>query len=416
MNRPRILFRAAGIADAAGVRAAPGAIAIEGHRVIAAGSPEAVGTVADAIVRDLPDRVLIPGLVNAHAHLDLSHLGPQPYAGDFISWVTTLRESRAVDDEAAAASVRRGIELAHRGGTVLIGDIAGVRSTVPFDILRKAGPAVGLGGVSFLEIFGIGRSQAVAASFIQTMAERFGSEGGTVRFGLQPHAPYSCGLDVYRAAARTGLPLATHLAETHAEIEIIRDGTGPLVDMLRAFGVWDASIRPAHQHPVKWLSSVLEHAPFIAAHLNYVDDMHINALARWPITVAYCPRASAYFQHDQPHRYRHMMDAGINVALGTDSIVCLDTPDRLSPLDEMRLLYRRDNVDALRLLHMATRAGARALGENEDSVTFRPGPVRGIVGVPVNPHSTIDPLHQVLERDDAPQWILPPAATEEEAS
>jgi cytosine/adenosine deaminase-related metal-dependent hydrolase len=267
--------------------------------------------------------------------------------------------------------------------------------------------------VGFVEIFGVGggcqggldRIAAVAAACEAFISPR-------TRPGLQPHAPYSCAPAVYRAAAATGLPLATHLAETPEEIAFTRSGTGPLVDMLRRIGVWNGSITAPGLHPVDLILSILEARPILAAHLNYLDDGHVDRLAASSISVAYCPRASAYFGHPheghRAHRYREMLARGVNVALGTDSMICLDTPGRISVLDDMRFLHRRDATDARTLLRMATLNGARALGWDESLFTFAPGPVAGVLVVDVGEVSRADPLATVLHSDSAPRWLLGP--------
>jgi cytosine/adenosine deaminase-related metal-dependent hydrolase len=128
------------------------------------------------------------------------------------------------------------------------------------------------------------------------------------------------------------------------------------------------------------MAEVLGAAPFLVAHVNDCDDAAIRTLARTGTSVAYCPRASAYFgaeRHFGPHRYRDMLGAGINVALGTDSIVNL--PESavgaagMSILDEMRFLYRRDGTDPRVLLGMGTVNGARALGLPADAFAFGVG-------------------------------------------
>jgi cytosine/adenosine deaminase-related metal-dependent hydrolase len=241
-----------------------------------------------------------------------------------------------------------------------------------------------------------------------------------VRLGLPPHAPYSCGPDVYRFAAASGLPVATHLAETLEELRFVANADGPLANLLRSIGVWDETITALGGHPIDALADALAAAPFVLAHLNYIEPRHIDRLAQWSIAVAYCPRASAYFGHPHPgtaefpnttpHRYRDMLAAGINVALGTDSIVCLNTPDRISVLDEMRLLHERDDADARTLLRMATTNGARALGFDPDLVTFAPGTTAGVLALPIDPASSVDPLTQALRSDAAPTWLTGPGA------
>ncbi len=416
-NRPaptgrEIVLIAGAICDAAGRSFRPGAIRLRDGRILDVGDPSAVTPSPEATVIRRSGAVLLPALVNAHSHLDLTHIGPRPYTGRFTDWVGMIRAERAVTDDGIDRAVRRGIELALAGGTGIIGDIAGINSLQPWRTLRDSP----LAGVSFIEHFGLGPRQARAIEQMQQLDRDQLRSKNNVTLGLQPHAPYSCGPDVFAAAARVGRPLATHIAETPEELAYCRDGRGPIVDMLRAIGVWDESIEPLGGHPLDALSDSLHATPWLIAHLNYIEDRHIEVLARLPGSVAYCPRASEYFGHpvdDQPpHAYRAMLDAGVNVCLGTDGLVCLDTPDRISVLDEMRRLHRRDGTDPDRLLAMATTNGARALGLDPDLVTFAPGDVAGIIAVPFDPGDPADPLTQVLRRTDPPAWASPAGAGE----
>lgn len=407
MNHNRMLFRAAMVIDGAGVSAAPGAVLVEGRRIIAAGAPQAVGEPSNCRVVDMPNDVLIPGLVNVHCHLDLTHIGPQPFTGDFVSWVTELRRKRAASPEAIDSSVRLGVEKSRAGGTAIIGDIAGVSSLQPVQTLRS----MGLPGVSFFEVFGLAGHQRLAMERIRMALESCPLRQDGVTLGLEPHAPYSCGLEVFWAAAEADMPRSTHLAETHEEIEFVRTAGGPLAQMLKQIGVWDDAITGHQQHPIDLLLPILRAAPFLAAHVNYLDDGHLELLATTPTSIAYCPRAHAYFGHDrkQPHRYREMIDLGINVALGTDSIIGLDTPDRISVLDDMRRLWRRDAANPKTLLRMATINGAKALEFDERFVTLAPGETLGVLAVPLGEERTSrDPFECALSNDLPPRWALGP--------
>ena len=404
----RKLIRAASIVDGKGRTATPGAVLLQGSQILASGAVAAIGPVDDAELIERPQCVVLPALVNVHCHLDLSHIGPMPLDGDFIGWIEQLRATRAETDEAIAASVRRGVELVVAGGTALVGDIAGVGSLVPIDQLR----ASKLGGVSFLEVFGLGNRQQHAIDAMSEAVQDGPTNESGVRLGLQPHAAYSCGRAVFEVAAQLGVPLATHLAETLDELQFVDTATGPLASMLERFGVWDDSIVGCGCHPVDYITEVLGDRAIVAAHLNYVDNCHVEKLANSPITVAYCPRASAYFGHPHdgypPHRYRDMLEVGVNVALGTDGLPCLDTPDRISVLDDMRFLYQRDSADPISLLRMATVAGASALGFDESLFTLAPGPTAGLLLVETDRDDARDPLTQVLQGDHAPQWIAGP--------
>ena len=103
-----------------------------------------------------------------------------------------------------------------------------------------------------------------------------------------------------------------------------------------------------------------------------------------------------------------MLASGINVALGTDSMLCLDTPNRISVLDEMRLLHRRDNADPRLLLQMGTTNGAIALGVEPSRFTLDPGPVAGLIALDINPDNALDPLRQILVGDAPPEWLSGP--------
>ena len=408
MKTQRTLLSAAMIADGESAWVAPGAILVEAGRILASGSPQSIGSVGDAERVDLPDCVLIPALVNSHCHLDLTLIPRVPFPGDFRSWADYVRDSRETEDDRIAAAVRRGVDLSRLGGTAIIGDIAGNGSLVPLRQLRQSGMA----GVSFLEVFGAGRRQEKAVDRMSRAIGEIPDDESNARLGLQPHSPYSCGESVYYAAASLGRAVSTHLAETLEELEFVAQATGPLADLLSDLGVWDETIVPRRSHPIDWLAQSMAAAPFVAAHVNYIEPRHLSWLAAWNTTVACCPRAAEYFGHPQrgnpPHQYRRMMEAGVNVALGTDSSLCLDTPGRISILDEMRLLHRRDSAEPRSLLKMATTAGARGLGFDTRLVNLAPGPTAGILAVPCDPTGDYSPLVSALKRDDPPRWVWGP--------
>mgnify|MGYP003387437430 CR=1 FL=1 len=405
-NRRMIL--AAGVIDATGMAACPGAVLVEGDRILAAGSPEQIGSVPEAELVQMPEMLLLPGLVNAHAHLDLSGEGVWPAAGnDFRGWVGQVRGLRAAQTPAMCEqAVQRGIELALAGGTSCIGDIAGHSPMATAKALRESS----LRGVSFQEVFGLGDRQEATVDRMRAMVEGAPLEAQGIRLGLSPHAPYSCGPAVFGAAAECGLPLTTHLAETQAEIELSVSGTGSLRDMLeRDIGVWDTSVDVPRAHPIDALIGSLDRGQFLCAHLNWIESRHVDMLAASDVRVVYCPRASAAFGHCPPmlpsHPWRRLHDAGVTVCLGTDSLLCLDTPDRLSVLDDMRLLFQRDGVDARLLLSMATTHGASALDLEHDLVRFGPG-LAGVLACRAEGNTIDTLLADVLGRDDAPQWAV----------
>lgn len=400
--------------DALGPPIRPAAIHWRAGEVIAIGSPEAVPCPPGARMIERPSHLVLPGLVNAHAHLDLTAIGPKPYGGDFIEWIDFVRGARPTDPVALAESVRLGIEKSIAGGTAIIGDIAGVGSTVPLDVLRADGR---LRGISFVEFFGLGSRQARAIEAMEALCEAHPfDERHRIQVGLQPHAPYSAGREVYAAAARLsaarGLPASTHLAETQAEIEFARRATGPFAEYLRKIGKWDEAIKPLRDHPIEALARIFDHpARWIAAHVNYADPLYLFGLMKWGVSIAHCPRATSYFQHltcSQSGLTRLIAASFDRCAFGTDSIVNLDRADRISILDEMAMLHRRDRIGPAGLLRCATIAGAEALGFDPQLVTLEPGPCAGLLAVEFDPADERDALAQVLSDPGPIEWLVGP--------
>ncbi len=397
-----------------------------GYKIIAWGTHAQIDQMdlpKSMIELTLRGRLIIPALVNAHAHLDLTHIGPIAHdpADGFVKWVDHIRSNRKLDDSDIQDAVALGIKGSLAGGSIAVGDIAGA----PMGRITDA-PAHELAfspliGVSYLEFFGIGTSAPAAITKINHYLSTVYPQSLTniansgVEIGLQPHAPNTVDLVVYRwaaAAARArSMPLSTHLAETPEERAFIAEGTGPQRTFLERFGIWHDSILDhiaKSNHPVEHLADVLADFPFLVAHVNDATDATIETLAKTNTAVAYCPRASAYFgadHHFGPHRYRDMLAADINVCLGTDSIVNLDTPDRISILDEMRFLHRRDAIDPITLLQLATTNGAKALGLNESNFTLAPGnhPL-GLLAIPVAP-GILDSWQGAMLSSEPPEWV-----------
>ncbi|MEQ8850565.1 MAG: amidohydrolase family protein [Phycisphaerales bacterium] len=388
-----IQIDAAAVADAR-AEFAPGSLLLDrsGGRttVLAAGSPDEIGRshpAPDARIR-LPNSTLIPGMVNAHTHLDLTHMGPLAHdpSHGLTPWLHKVVAGRVHEPDEIADSVRQGIAKSLAGGVVAVGDIAGWTDHGPTLTPHRALAESRVVGTSYVEFFAIGPSEArrmeIMRAFMADHAAAFRDAlASDTRLGLTPHAPYT----VTRAAYDTCIefardfPLTTHLAESHAEREFIAAARGPKRDLLEAMNLWSESVAAdigVGAHPIEHLAPVLARAPWLVAHVNDADDAGIATLARTGTSVAYCPRSSAYFGADAefgPHRYRDMLAAGVNVCLGTDSIVNLNTPDRIAVLDEMRLLVNRDGLDPATALAMGTTHGARALGLNPDAFTFDPG-------------------------------------------
>lgn len=405
--------------DAHGVASAPGSILLDiadlehwqgktqalpvaSIRIIASGGPEVMPDNRGAHQRiRLPGVALLPGLVNAHAHLDLTGIGPRArdLHAPFSAWLDMIRRERPFGEEAITRAVLDGVEASIAGGVAAVGDIAGAAggkpSLIPCRVLANAP----LHGVSFVEFFGIGRGEARAYEAIEMIAALIRRPYERVRLGLSPHAPNTVGLAGYalalRIAAETASPICTHGAESLEERQFISEARGPQRALLETLGIWDdRMLREIGQgkSPIAHLGELLRAHPGMMTliHANDASDSDLDLLRASRTPVVYCPRSVAYFGHERElgrHRWRDMLDAGIPVALGTDSIVSLaEGPDplsstRLSPLDEIRWLCRDRPppqsagilAEAKRLLAMATTTSASAIRLDPARATLQPG-------------------------------------------
>lgn len=362
------------------------------------------------IVRTIerPSHVLMPGFVNAHTHLDLTHLGPFPAGqGSFGPFFARVREGRLTDADEITGAVRLGIARSLAGGVVAVGDIAGCPpgagpSAAPF-LALAASPLL---GVSYLEFFAIGTREAESLDRLERVWDDLRTRAGGspgMRLGLHPHAPYSVSLAGYARAvtlaARDGAPLSTHVAESPAEHELIARAAGPSRAFLESLGLWSDALLADFGHgktPVEHLQPVLARSASLGVrplliHLNDLSGPDVSAVARYA-SVAYCPRSSSYFDTERafgPHRYQDLLvGGGVPVCLGTDSILNVAGPG-LSPLDDARVLFRRDTLDPVTLAAMLTKNGADALGLDATQFRFgadgRAAPLAGLVAVPTSP-------------------------------
>lgn len=382
---PRNLIHATAIVDHRGVIAFPGALLLEGDCIVQVGTPQELGSIEGVSLTQI-DKIITPSFVNAHSHLDLSGAGLAPSGDSFVQWVQEVVLPIRRKTDLIEHHVQKGISLVTAGGSTIVGDIAG--SPVAGELVEESS----LRSISFVELFGLGKRQFHAIEQLQSLP---------THFGISPHAPYSCGKLVYEACFKSGRKVSTHLSESKEEIQSVREFQGPLVEHAKRVGSWDDTVESWDAHPIDAVLDVAGDTPFVAAHLNYVDDRHLSLLTESNITVAYCPRASQYFGHTN-HRWKEMLDRGINVALGTDSLLCLDTPDRISIVDEMRYLYKHEQGDPKQLFKMATYNGAVGLGFEPSLVTLCTGETAGLLAFD---SAGGEPLSDIFEATTMPTWL-----------
>lgn len=302
-----------------------------------------------------PDAELMPGLVNCHTHLELTHLGggAKHDEPDFLKWIRRIRElkettSAAAFYEAAVAGIR---DCWARGATC----IAETGST---GAVMRALHDLGGRGIVYQEVFGPEPAQCAASmseleSTIRSLRRLATSQLG---LGVSPHAPYTVSAPLYEAVAQFArteqLPIAVHVAESPEETALVRDGVGAFAEALRARGI---VVQPQHRSPVAYLvqRGVVRRGT-LCIHCVQVDDGDVTLLRNVGATVAHCPRSNAAHRHGKLPLERFRA-AGVPVGLGTDSVVSVGALDLWAEAESAGV---RDDA-ALRAL---TIEGARALG------------------------------------------------------
>jgi cytosine/adenosine deaminase-related metal-dependent hydrolase len=355
----------------------------------------------DVIVHDYGNAVILPGLVNAHVHLELSHLQPPPRVTSFTGWISAIMSSPA---PSTTDPVRAGATESLGFGVTAVGDIS--RDPVA---AREALATTQLRGVSYGEVVGMAGRRHLLESRLAAALDTAHTalQPRTIHRGISPHAPYSVEVGGYlrciAAARREQLPLTTHLAESPSEAEFLSDHTGPFRALWDTIGAWDDGVPRRAGGPIRLAErlGLLDYPQTLLAHVNYCDDDELDILARGRASVVYCPRTHAYFGHP-PHRWREMRARGINVCVGTDSRA--SAPD-LNLVEDLRLLHRvAPEVPVQTLWEMATVCGARGLGLTRASPLLKTLSTGCCV---VFPTKTDEPLIEILETDVAPVsvWV-----------
>jgi len=333
-----------------------GAVLVADDGRIAAVAPHALVPEPPGARRvEFPDAVLVPGLVNTHTHLELTHLAGRNPEREFSRWIRTIRALKdATTPEEFDHSADQGVRDCWTAGVTCIADTGSTGASL------RALARLGARGIYYQEVFGPDPAdRAGSLTELQAAVARLGPVASArARVGVSPHAAYTVSEPLFRAVAdfarREALPLAMHLAESREETALVRDGAGSFAEALRARGI------PVTAHgcsPVQYLLQlgVLERATgWLCIHCVQVDDKDIRALKESGAGLASCPRSNRAHGHGTAP-LTAFRAAGIAVGLGTDSVVSAGDVNVWAEATAAGL----EGEEALRIL---TIEGARAIG------------------------------------------------------
>ncbi len=319
---------------------------------------------------DLGNSAIIPGFVNAHTHLELTHLHKCIKSnGNFTSWIRQLVDKKNdwIENE-YALSVRDGIKSSLKSGTTTVVDITrnGIALTeLLTSRIRKS---------IFFEI--INFNPDTAEDSINDFKELITgiNHDDLLSIGIFPHAPYTVSGRLYKGCKEVSeefdIGIATHIAETKEEVEFLTRGTGHFVSLLNDFNMLKSWKHPGLS-PINYLKNIgfLENG-CILIHCNYITEEEINLIEKTKSNVVFCPRSHEYFLHDD-HPFSILQNRDINIALGTDSLASNDT---LSILDEMKFIRKHyRDLKPQDIFYMGTIAGAVALKMDDRIGRLYPG-------------------------------------------
>jgi len=386
-----------------------GAVAINGSKIVATGPRvEVVSRFPGARISDFDQAAILPGLVNAHSHLELTVMRGflESAEPDFAAWLRKLTTARmAMTTEDLLVSATCGAIEAARAGVTCFGDSCSAAIHA-----IKALQQVGMRGIVYHESFGPDPNLAEEnlAKLREQIAEIRGHESDLVRAGISPHAPYTVSAPqlelISRFAIDEKLPLMMHAAESQAEQSLMLDGLGRFAEGLKARGIeWQAPGISTIEYLAR--HGILETKPLLAHCIN-VDDSDLELIKQSGAGIAHCPKSNAKLGHGRAP-FQKFLAHGINVGLGSDSVASNNTCDILEEARFATLLARLEAgsadvssalsaqreqsgdvpsapITAYQSVFAATLGGARALGLENQIGALAEGMQADITAVSLN--------------------------------
>lgn len=402
-----VTVRARWVLPVSGPPLLDGWVAIDGGRIAAVGQ-ERRREKRDAADIDLGHVALMPGLVNAHTHLELSYLaGRVPASSRFTDWVRTLMGMRRqcpdpCDPRILAAAIHA-IEASWQSGVAIVGDVSNTLVTVPLLNERPLAAAV------FLELLRL--RGADAPQVMREAADRLAraEPAAHVRISLAPHAPYSVSPQLFQSIRRAldAEPFArtsVHLGESPEEVTLLERGDGPWRDLLVKIGAWDDEWVAPQCGPVEYLDRMRWLGPrTLVVHGVQLTGADLARLASRGVTLVTCPRSNRHVGVGDPPIARFYA-SGVPVAVGTDSLASVPDLNLFSELAVMRQLA--PDVPAASLIESATTVGARALGFEATHGSLEPGKDATLLAVRLHPRVIDVEEHLVSGIDPADvSWV-----------
>lgn len=340
---------------------ADGAVVVDGDSIVAVGPRAEILSAYNGYQQLCHQSVLMPALVNCHAHLELSHITgiePQTSGEPFCGWIERLIEKRASLTEMTdlqSRARRQAVADFEKQGVFLIGDIA---NKIDQHQEEVSGSRVCI--LPMLEMLAPTISLALAA--ITTAQE---TDPTTAIVG---HAAYSTNQELlqflFNRSKKSGYPFSIHAAESLDELQFVRGQTGCFRDFLEKRGSWDGHLLGSgtkeHSGVIEYFNDLGLLGPnSLFVHCVHVSDNELDLIQKHDSSICLCPGSNKFLQVGCAP-VETMVEKNINVAIGTDSLASNTDLDMWL---EMRLVARQHStLEPGAILAMATAGGAKALG------------------------------------------------------
>jgi cytosine/adenosine deaminase-related metal-dependent hydrolase len=346
---------------------------------------------ADVVV-ERPGAVLLPGLVNAHTHLELSSLrGLVPPAASMPEWVRTLLARRREGGAPDAASVARAVADMRTCGTALAGDVSNTLASC--EPLAQSEMCA----LVFHEVLGFRPVDAARLVGEASARARAAERLPRVRTTLALHAPYSTAPAVFGAvrdqSAADTRPIGVHLGESAEEIAFLQAGQGPWRSLLEDLGAWNEEWVAPRCGPVEYLDRLGLLGPrLVAVHGVHLEREELSRLAAAGATLVTCPRSNEWTGAGAPPAAA-FFEAGVRMAVGTDSLTSAPDLNLFAELAALRRLA--PDVPARSIVRSATLGGAEALGFGDRLGSLEAGKRADVIAVRLDDEEA-DPEESLL--------------------
>ena len=400
-----MIIRAGTVVTMDGLPIDNGAVAVSGSRITNVGKFSHISaTNSGEQIVDLGEQALLPGLINAHCHLDYTCLrGKIPPPKSFTEWIRAINAEKAnLSPENYIGSINDGFAEATRFGTTTIANL----TAFPELVSRIQAPIRAWWFAELIDVRDPSRANEIVDAAVETLKS-------AEHWGLAPHAPFTASANLYRrceeVARLENALLTTHLAESREEMSMFRDASGPLYDFLKEIGRNMADC--GRKTPLSQLTEILRDVStpldmtesWMLVHLNELakNDFDLFARSRNQFSIAHCPRSHAYFGHS-PFEFETLREFGFNVCLGTDSLA---SNDDLSLFAEMRAFQKEfPKLPPDEIFRMVTSNPALALGKPHVLGRIGKNCWADLIAVPIT--GSTSAFEEIVAFDRVVSWLM----------